>query len=763
MKKQATKKYQHAQTLFEGCMQFAETDFYEMLSQAPEDFLGGFELSPVDLSAALAWFETTKYAAQEHYREVLAQAFDLAEEEIAAEVKIHIASFKQAYQKACQQYLEQLNLFDDYVGEGPDPYDMLTSDSGIIDFCLSDAGLGTGVNDGDPPWSELKTMGVDFKTLQKLVHVELPHTEPLFVSCQMLSDLVVPHFVQLVKQDSVKTTPYVTHAKKVATMNRKLRGSAKAKKIKIQTKKIWPVYTNEAQKELEQVEMVFGLTGGELADGSWGGHGYWYEGAPDWALDDFKKYYENTFRTTVTFGGGYLPYPSKEIVDPDGTVWTLVKTYTNSGETSCPVCGDGTDTFEEEFTEQYGHAPGPEDECGLCENKVKDMPGYISIGEGYEAVYLQQVVPEQDEVEEPEDRFASYKRRLFQNKMSAIKMVARKIRAGRWGHTASRRRIADFAADGEFEETESFFKELVKRLARRGVEATYRFFDKYQGYYLNVSGVDKFWITHYGTSGQMAKQDAAKPYGRAVLVDLNTGEESSADRGDYFNAPKDYVFKDTVLELTKSNGEKVEIENPKLSDLPDGSAVRTTFQYEKGTKVKGVYELTGEHSEATFEITVDHATGRILDATEFLSYCKGAPARRTSNTRLTYKRSRRHQKGVVKRKQAETTLVWEKNGPGKFSDNIDEWVYEAVIEGGGTEELGDVETFGHYDLLVLDEPVTVQDVGLTWTFIAAILHEDNQGFIDGEYYETEAEARAAWAELEANEGKFMEDVDEDRV
>jgi len=164
---------------------------------------------------------------------------------------------------------------------------------------------------------------------------------------------------------------------------------------------IWPVYDDEAVKELEQIEYVFGLTGGELEDEDWGGYALNYEGCPHYvSCDDLHTYYH----TVIVTGGGFLPSAPEVIeemdpyagTDPDDPYadayvldWHLVDTYRSSGESDCPVCGAGADprTFPDGFFEEYGRDPQPNDECGLCETQVADMPGVIYIGEGYEAVY----------------------------------------------------------------------------------------------------------------------------------------------------------------------------------------------------------------------------------------------------------------------------------------------------------------------------------------------------------------------------------------
>jgi len=155
---------------------------------------------------------------------------------------------------------------------------------------------------------------------------------------------------------------------------------------------VWPVYKSEAEQERQQVEDVFLLGGGELEDESFAGYQYNYSGVPDYASSDFPGVYDSgddqhQYHTVIVTGGGYLPNPKKTLTDKDGVTWELVKTYTSSGETDCGVCGRGTDAFETGFQEAYGRRAGPGDECGLCETKYEDMPGYVFVGEGYEAVY----------------------------------------------------------------------------------------------------------------------------------------------------------------------------------------------------------------------------------------------------------------------------------------------------------------------------------------------------------------------------------------
>jgi len=158
------------------------------------------------------------------------------------------------------------------------------------------------------------------------------------------------------------------------------------------TMAVWPIYKSEEQRDRDQVEAVVME---ELEEGSWGGYGYWLDEAPDWLESREVPYTPEgdndvsfDYRTGIVSGGGYLSPPEKEITDEDGIKWHLVKYYNHAGERDCPVCGAGVgDYFKENFEEHYERPPGPEDECGLCEYQYSDMPGFVYIGEGYEALY----------------------------------------------------------------------------------------------------------------------------------------------------------------------------------------------------------------------------------------------------------------------------------------------------------------------------------------------------------------------------------------
>lgn len=159
----------------------------------------------------------------------------------------------------------------------------------------------------------------------------------------------------------------------------------------------------EARQEREQVEHVFGLTGGELADRPWTGgksvqesgfsnapqrdtcerpwtRHYWYEGVPEYAESDFDTYAE-TYRTTVECA--LYGRPAVELFDADGARWVFQQSFSHSGETQCP----GADDDEHGGKVTAAHTAGGT-ECYLCGESEGDEHGYIYLGDGWvEAVY----------------------------------------------------------------------------------------------------------------------------------------------------------------------------------------------------------------------------------------------------------------------------------------------------------------------------------------------------------------------------------------
>lgn len=167
---------------------------------------------------------------------------------------------------------------------------------------------------------------------------------------------------------------------------------------------------------------------------------------------------------------------------------------------------------------------------------------------------------------------------------------------------------------------EIFLKEFTRDLRLRGYDATFRFFGDYQGYYIDVQNLGKFWLTDIHYRGEQSQQDRNKLYSEAVLIDLQDGTESSANRDNYFTMSPDFRFDDHVLRLVYRDGREEEIEEPRVKDLPRGEQILTTFSYESGSPVTEIYVLTHDSTGYEIEIGKDQTTGKI-DTEPFWDYC----------------------------------------------------------------------------------------------------------------------------------------------
>jgi len=137
-----------------------------------------------------------------------------------------------------------------------------------------------------------------------------------------------------------------------------------------------------------------------------------------------------------------------------------------------------------------------------------------------------------------------------------------------------------------------------------------------------------------------------------------------------------------------------------------------------------------------------------------------------------YDASIKRRKTMKRRQAAAEVLTYDPNysGIGKFNSNIDEQVYEWSGEGWGSAQVGSADGFGYHELLEIPEGVLVKQPEGDWTFQAAILAEDNQGFVYVTYYDTLEDGQAAWAEVEADYEDYLDevrqmnpDMDEDEI
>lgn len=187
------------------------------------------------------------------------------------------------------------------------------------------------------------------------------------------------------------------------------------------------------------------------------------------------------------------------------------------------------------------------------------------------------------------------------------------------GKKESNAKLATGEPDQDY--NHEFFDEIVRQLDSAGFPgATHKEFDKYQGVYLNVPGVDKFWIKNIFYTGQKSKEDLAKSYTKAYMYN-EVREPVSASRGDYFNLPEDHVFEGYSLTLIKQDGTREEIDNPKVSDLPDITEVMNTFTYEKGSTVEHVI-FAPESNFDTVDIEITSTEDDKVDVSELIEYVK---------------------------------------------------------------------------------------------------------------------------------------------
>jgi hypothetical protein len=199
------------------------------------------------------------------------------------------------------------------------------------------------------------------------------------------------------------------------------------------------------------------------------------------------------------------------------------------------------------------------------------------------------------------------------------------------------RRVRSNTGEPDQNYDHAFFNEIVRQLARAGFKgATHHQFDLYQGVYLNVPGVDKFWIVDSFVRGTSDRESGVK-WRAAQLVDRD-GSIFSATRGDYFMKPPDFVFEDFTLRLQGFDGKWKDIDNPTVGDLPDLLEVQRSIALKKGTKID-ITTFQGEHSEDKIEVSQTES-GKV-DASELVEFCRGV----VGGSRVGHPRPRRQARG----------------------------------------------------------------------------------------------------------------------
>lgn len=159
------------------------------------------------------------------------------------------------------------------------------------------------------------------------------------------------------------------------------------------------MYPVNDKDERAQVERVFSLTRGELADAPlryfrpegvcMTGAGnplparrcwarYWYEGTPDWPRITRGSY------ITIVACELYGSLPSR--IQAHGRKWRKVARYASSGEAECP--GRLDNGSDEALRVDASDCAADSGHCYYCEEKIGEPHGFIYLGDGWgETIY----------------------------------------------------------------------------------------------------------------------------------------------------------------------------------------------------------------------------------------------------------------------------------------------------------------------------------------------------------------------------------------
>jgi hypothetical protein len=92
-------------------------------------------------------------------------------------------------------------------------------------------------------------------------------------------------------------------------------------------------------------------------------------------------------------------------------------------------------------------------------------------------------------------------------------------------------------------------------------------------------------------------------------------------------------------------------------------------------------------------------------------------------------------------------------GPGKFNNYADAYAYDLYMDGGGDDEIGDVEYTGYY--VLIEGPFEHPELK---KFAGAILVENNQGFVAVEFIRGKKKLASDWKRISR---EVARDLDED--
>lgn len=98
---------------------------------------------------------------------------------------------------------------------------------------------------------------------------------------------------------------------------------------------------------------------------------------------------------------------------------------------------------------------------------------------------------------------------------------------------------------------------------------------------------------------------------------------------------------------------------------------------------------------------------------------------------------------------------------GRWTVTIVEHLYNLTLEGWAAEELGSVQDFGWYGLLLFgDDPITAEYDDSSEKVAAAILTEDSQGFVYADTFKTKKAAKEQWSKIEDEYEEFAKEAEE---
>jgi hypothetical protein len=250
--------YHHAHDLFEGLMQQAEMTLVEgelqEISYDPEARVG--DLIDQYHPSGEHRTEVIEYLKSYDLVDLAHDAFEEVHDQVAAEAEKLQSAFEASYEKAASNFSTQLKL-DPVVEE--QIHQLLTSAEGVMDFCMSDAGMGVGASFADRyPWNELSELGVTFDAFKPFVRAEREkYAQPLFDEAGELGLLALPVLVEEVINEVLADNAEDDEPSPVEASTRARRKTYRASYLRQPSRRVavrrWvvEVYVDPANSDLE--------------------------------------------------------------------------------------------------------------------------------------------------------------------------------------------------------------------------------------------------------------------------------------------------------------------------------------------------------------------------------------------------------------------------------------------------------------------------------------------------------------------------------